>query len=269
MALRGGHLRNPGRPTLLSEVEEECVLNAVKELRGTGCVVDKEVLIILAQEAMRAHRGDAAHLPEVSHNWVHSFRRRNELSKLKKSSTDRTPLTAAETVAVNAWREELNAVCLMPSSFGIAWNQPLEPEMILVADETPLQYFPQTRGTFTQRSSDGNKAVYISGGDKRQITVTPVVSASGTVPVMQVIWRGKTTRCMPSSSGAHPSIFQTHAEKKCQTRATWSSLLTRIQRYAVEQRNVCDKGPVLLVCDNAPSHFLPDGMVQLGRHPHL
>ena len=30
MALRGGHLRNPGRPTLLTEVEEECVLNAMK-----------------------------------------------------------------------------------------------------------------------------------------------------------------------------------------------------------------------------------------------
>ncbi len=68
MALRGGCLRNPGRPTLLTSIEEEYVLNAVKELRGTGCVVDKEVLVLLAVEAMRAHRGDSANLPEVTHN---------------------------------------------------------------------------------------------------------------------------------------------------------------------------------------------------------
>ena len=73
------------------------------------------------------------------------------------------------------------------------------PELFFNADETGVKFFP-VRGTTW--GVKGSKQVDVENvDDKRQFTVTPIVSATGSIagPV-QVVWQGKTKACCPKES---------------------------------------------------------------------
>ena len=79
-----------GRPTLLSESEEKVVVDRVKYLRQKGAPVDKKILQELGKKAMSVVR--ALHddkLPPLSEHWAKSFRKRNSLCRLRRSTTHR------------------------------------------------------------------------------------------------------------------------------------------------------------------------------------
>ena len=102
-----------------------------------------------------------------------------------------------------------------------AWAQ-------LGLDETPLQYAPKLRG----RYAAGEKQVrYYSSADNRQATATPVVNREGTVNVLQVLHRGKISRChgrrdLPHGLPAY--MHEDHTEKKCQTGDTFKRLMIKL-----------------------------------------
>ena len=70
-----------------------------------------------------------------------------------------------------------------------------EPQSLLAwvrlgLDETPLQYAPKLRGGY----AIGEKQVrHYKSADKRQATATPAVNREGTLKVVQVLHRGKTS----------------------------------------------------------------------------
>ena len=99
-----GQLQPIKRPKSLTGPEEEAVATAVTNLRAAGAVVDSEVLISLGRSAAGEARGAEVDLPELGRNWAQGFRRRWRFSKLRKSSTDRPPLTEERVLAVNVWR---------------------------------------------------------------------------------------------------------------------------------------------------------------------
>ena len=71
----------------------------------------------------------------------------------------------------------------------------IPPALVLNLDQTPLSYVSPGKYTF---SSKGAKNVPIKGlDDKRQITATFVVSATGTFLPVQLIYQGKSRRCLP------------------------------------------------------------------------
>ena len=99
-----------GRPTLLSAPEEEKVVQFVRRLRGQGVVVDRQTLVLVAEEVLSTTRpGDAP--PTLTHNWVRSFRRRHGLSRLLSASSDRLPDTPALVAADDQWRAEFEHFC--------------------------------------------------------------------------------------------------------------------------------------------------------------
>ena len=82
---------------------------------------------------------------------------------MRKSSTDRPPLTADEWAAVNRWRQELLQIQKTPMAFGIgatACPNGIPDDLIIGVDETPLHYIPCANGTYVT----GNEAgVFIAG----------------------------------------------------------------------------------------------------------
>lgn len=114
-------------------------------------------------------------------------------------------------------------------------------DLMIGIDETPLQYSPNQRGSYV---TGLDSAVWIAGeSDRRQATATPCTTKSGELAVMQLIWRGKTTQCLPHMSEVtkdrtrRMGIFNDFAEKKCQTSRTWSTLLGKVAKFSLDR---CD-----------------------------
>jgi transposase len=217
-----GCLSRVGRPSHLSEPEEQHLLSVLRFMRKRGAPVDAEFLVMMAKKCVaRCRNISITQVPDYSRHWVKSFRRRMKISKLRKSSTDRAPTTAAHTIADNDWRAALLAVMAAPASYGIQGTSGTIPDGLVTAmDETPLLYCPGIRGTYVEGDGDDRKQVYVvCAREKRQVTASPWTTKSGELLGMQIIWRGLTPACHPRlTSPSHVSMYHTHAKKKCQTR---------------------------------------------------
>jgi hypothetical protein len=110
--------------------------------------------------------------------------------------------------------------------------------------------------------------------DRRQATATPCTSRAGELVVLQLIWRGKTTLCLPHLTDAAREranalgIYNEFAEKKCQTSRTWGTLLDKVAAWAVRRFQVPPGLPCLLVVDNVSSHSR-DGLQKVGQSEQL
>ena len=69
-------------------------------------------------------------------------------------------------------------------------------DLVLNLDQTPLSYVSAGKYTFNPK---GAKTVPIKGvDDKRQITATFSISMTGSFLTIQLIYEGKTRRCLPN-----------------------------------------------------------------------
>lgn len=108
-------------------------------------------------------------------------------------------------------------------------------------------------------------------GQKPIPACTPVVAFDNTCPILQVIWRGKSVRCTPRGIGPAAGVYHDFAEKKCQTRLTFQTLLGKVQQHLQQKRNelgLPQSAPAILVVDNVSSHG-KDGLSRPGPSEHL
>lgn len=131
---------------------------------------------------------------------------------------------------------------------------PLQVQIAL--DESPLPYFPRTKGSYTVGQT--RRVPVAQSSDKRQITCTPMVSAAGELVSMQLIWRGTSRRCHGSGL-YHPAVFQQHSGKKMQNRATFAELLKDLRKKVTDtlvRDNLTPSLPMVVIVDNVSSHVL-------------
>ena len=128
-------------------------------------------------------------------------------------------------------------------------------------DETPLQYAPKLRGGY----ATGEKEVrHYSSADKRQATAAPVVNREGIVKVLQVLHRGKTSRCHARLDVPHGLLSymqEDHAEKKCQTGETFKRLMIKVDTEVAKNRRdhgVAQKYPCVVIMHWVGSHLNDD-----------
>ena len=77
----------------------------------------------------------------------------------------------------------------------VVYNHDIPPELILNLDQIPLSYVSPGKYTFNIK---GSSNVPIKGiDDKRQITAIFAVSATGELLPFQLIYAGKTKKCLP------------------------------------------------------------------------
>ena len=99
-------------------------------------------------------------------------------------------------------------------------------EMILNADQTPSKYVPTTNVTMAEQ---GTAHIPVrGGGDKRAITVTVIQKLSGKMLPFQIIYTGKTERCLPKNPTGNKNFIFSYNEKYWSNEVETLSLIDNI-----------------------------------------
>ena len=140
--------------------------------------------VVKANEAdlLKEHGG---HL-ELTEDWVRHLLKSMEWVKRKGTTGKVEPSEKFLQEEKFSYQREISRIIL---------NHDIPLDLVLNLDQTPLSYVSLGKYTFCLK---GTTIVPIKGvDDKRQITATFTVSASGVFLLIQLICQGKTKRCLP------------------------------------------------------------------------
>ena len=153
--------------------------------------------------------------PTITRSWAQSYKQRMGMSHLGSVQTDVMPLSASEIIEMNLWRRDLSVLLASPHDCGLMLPDGfhaghLPSAMVLGADETPLQF---CLGGVCGMCTPGGRVMDRMSNNKRQATCTPVLSMSGNIITVQIIWRGTRQKYhvkLPDGVVVDPRIYQTH-----------------------------------------------------------
>ena len=108
----------------------------------------------------------------------------------------RTTTTSRPVITRSLWEEIRTQFLHNIATIVVAENIP--DELILNLDQTPSKYVAASKITMHEK---GAKHVTTAGGnDKRTVTLTVVATLSGCLLPFQIIYAGKTDRCLPPAA---------------------------------------------------------------------
>ena len=167
-----------GRPPLLLELDTK-LIQFLQAVRSKGGVINIHVVRATAEALIKCNPAFAQQLSrfEMPRSWVQSLYRRMNLTR-RAGTTSRPPVP-------KGIYEECRSDYLRDVSQKIK-SSLIPPELVLNADQTPSSYVSVGKQTMATKSS---KSVPIAGlSDKRNITLTFVVSLAGEFLPMQIIY---------------------------------------------------------------------------------
>ena len=159
------------------------LIRFLKGIRGRGGVINIHVA-----QALFDCNTSLIHLAnfDMPHSWVHSIYKRMGY-KARAGTTSRPP--APFGLFSESRFEYLSSILETVKQYAIL------PQLIFNADQTPCSYVSVGKMTMAKK---GDKSIPIKGlTDKRNITLTFVVSFTGEFLPMQIIYGGKTNRSQP------------------------------------------------------------------------
>lgn len=188
-----------GRPTLLSSELDEKLRRMIINLRTAGAMINIHVVRGVLAGLIRSDVKKYGIFVEfqVTRSWVRSLYARMKLSR-------RTATTSRPVVTRALW-QELRTQYLHDIA-SIVQDHSIPDELILNLDQTPSKFVSASKVTM---AGEGEKHISIAGGsDKRTITLTLIEALSGKLLPVQVIYKGKTERCLPKDrQGAEDFLF--------------------------------------------------------------
>ena len=182
--------KRAGRPNTLSDD----LLRKVKDIaigtRMAGGVVNRRQLINIGKGVLRANdphllKEFGGHV-DLSKDWAKRIFKKLNWKKRKATTgkVDPSPQFLAE-----------EKFTFQRQIASVVYEHDIPPELVINLDQTPLSYVSPGKYTF---SFKGAKNVPVKGvDDKRQITATFAVSSTGDFLPIQLIYEGKTKRCLP------------------------------------------------------------------------
>ena len=176
-----------GRPPLLLELDAK-LIKFLQAVRRKGGVVNIHVVRATADALIKCNPAFAQQLSRFGmlRSWVQSLYRRMKFTR-RAGTTSRPPVPMG--IYEECRSEYLRNVNQKMKLYSIP------AELVLNADQTPSSYVSVGKQTM---AAHGSKSVPIAGlSDKRNITLTFVVSLAGEFLPMQVIYAGKTKQSQP------------------------------------------------------------------------
>ena len=178
-----------GRPLLLGSELDERVQLFLKQLRANGAVINTAIVMATAEGIIQnedsnllAKNGGTIVL---SKHWVRSLMTRMNFVKQRGNSKSKVTCTNFE---------ELREQFLFDIKTIIEFEE-IPDDLILNWNHTGVNYIPVSSWTMAK---EGSKKVEITGiNDKRQITVVLTITKTGHYLPPQLIYAGKTCRCLP------------------------------------------------------------------------
>ena len=128
----------------------------------------------------------------------------------------------------------------------------IPPQLIINWDQTAIYYVPV--GSWTTES-EGAKRVEIAGkDDKRQITAEFAGSMAGDFLPIQLVYKGKTPRCLPKVESVPEGWHLTYSPSHWSTEQTMRDYIQKIVVPYIEKMRqtlkLADNYPALLLFDN-------------------
>ena len=178
-----------GRPLLLGSELDARVEHFLKALRANGAVINTAVVMATADGIIRNH--DSSLLAEnsgpiaITRHWASSIMTRMNYVKRRGNSKAKVTVTDFDEL-----KKQFISDIQVISEF-----EEIPDELILNWDHTGVNYIPVSSWTMEK---EGTKKVDITGmNDKRQITVVLSVTKTGHYLPPQLIYAGKTSKCLP------------------------------------------------------------------------
>ena len=178
-----------GRPLLVGDELDKQVRQYLTDLRKRGCVINTRIAIAVGEGILL--NKDANLLTSngggitLTKDWAKYLFKRMGLVKRKGNTKAKVNIEDFD---------EIKKLFLLDIKGVVAMDE-VPPELIINWDQTGLNYVPVSSWTMAE---EGCKRVEIDGkDDKRQITVVFACSMAGDFLPPQLIYQGKTTRCLP------------------------------------------------------------------------
>ena len=216
-------MNKKGRPNLLADDLLSKVKDIIIGTRATGGVISRRMVIAIGNDVVKPNNPDVlkmygGHI-ELTEGWA-----RNILNSMKWSKRKGTTGKVDPSEAL--LREEKLTFQLNISKAIV--NDDIPRELVINLDQTPLSYVSPGKYTF---SPVGAKNVPINGvDDKRQITGTFACSLSGAFLPLQIIYEGKTRRCLPRVHKYPPDFNVTFTENH------WSNTEKSVEFFLISRK---------------------------------
>ena len=177
------------RPLLVGDELDKQVQQYLTDLRKRGCVINTRIAIAVGEGILL--NKDANLLTSngggitLTKDWAKYLFKRMGLVKRKGNTKAKVNIEDFD---------EIKKLFLLDIKGVVAMDE-VPPELIINWDQTGLNYVPVSSWTMAE---EGCKRVEIDGkDDKRQITAVFACSMAGDFLPPQLIYQGKTTRCLP------------------------------------------------------------------------
>ena len=178
-----------GRPNLVRDDLLQKLKEVIVGVRFSGAVISRKMIISIGNGVLKANDPNMSEFGgtiTLTEDWA-----RNMLQSM--NWVKRKGTTGKVEPSVQLLAEE--KFTFQKSISTVVYDHDIPADLIINLDQTPLSYVSPRKYTFNFK---GAKNVPIKGvDDKRQITATFAVSATGEFLPMQLIYAGKTKRCLP------------------------------------------------------------------------
>ena len=232
--------KKPGRPLATGEEIDQQVRHYLTDLRRRGCIVNTNVAIAVG-EGILLSKNPGLSTNCLSKDWAKYLFKRMGLVKRKGNTKAKVDVEKFDEVK-KLFHQDIRNVIVMDE---------VPPELVINWDQTGLNYVPVSQWTMEQ---EGAKRVEIDGkDDKRQITAVFGCSMSGDFLPPQLVYQGKTTKCLPSFQFP-PDWNITHTANHWSNEETMELYITKIiLPYLADTKRklkLPSSHPALLLFDN-------------------
>ena len=197
--------KKKGRPLLLGEELDRQVRDYLQVLRKNGATVNTAIVIACGDEIVRSKDANLLAINggsiTLSKDWAKYILKHMGWVKRRASSKAKVLVENFEEVKENFLLDVKNVVCM----------DEIPGELIVNWDQTGVNYIPVS--SWTMQSEGAKKVEIVAKDDKRQITVVIAASLKGDILPLQIIYQGKTPRCLPSvkfPSNWHITFSENH-----------------------------------------------------------
>ena len=253
--------KKQGRPFLLPDELDHQVQ---EYLRKRGLPINSAVVVAAAEGILMnknatlvSKNGEGGVKVKLTDDWAKSLLKRMGYVKRKACSKAKVDVERYEQLK-DEFLLEIKAIVTMDE---------IPPELIINFDQTALNYVPVSHWTMDQ---EGAKRVeVVAKDDKRQITAVFAGSSSGYFLPPQLIYEGKTSRCLPHHE--FPSSWHiTKTEKHWSNEHTMKEYFERIIFPYIEEKRselkLSNDQPALLIYDNFKAQCTSSLLRLLDRH---
>ena len=250
-------LKKTGRPLKLGDELDKQVREYVRDLRAKGLAINTAVVIASA-EGILMHK-DANLLQQITltEGWAKYLLRR--MGFVRRKATTKAKMSVEDF-------EEIKKDYLLDIQVVVSMDE-IPKELVVNFDQTGIHYVPVSDWTMAE---EGAKRVELVGkDDKRQLTAVFAGSMSGEFLPAQLIYQGKTSRCLPRydfPSDWHVTFSANHWSNEDTMKEYIDQIILPYIRKKREELKLASDYPALLIFDNFKAQCTPAILTLLDRN---